>query len=105
MSVDYGSHIGHVTALLEAVRGRQALFSDTVTVRRLTLQQLQHVKQYEQDARQAVRWLGELLRALLASHAHVGCTPHEIQQQKAEQQALQVTNSPLNYLKLTTFLS
>ncbi|KAJ1525039.1 hypothetical protein ONE63_009885 [Megalurothrips usitatus] len=91
VSVDYEAHIGHVAALLEAVRARQALFSDSVTVRRLTLQQAGHVRAYEQDAAQAVRWLGELLRALLGSHAHVGCTPQEIQQQKAEQQALQET--------------
>lgn len=91
VAVDYGAHIGHVTALLEAVRGRQTLFSDSVNMRRLTLQQAAHVRAYEQDAAQAVRWLGELLRALLAAHAHVGCTPHEIQQQKAEQQALQET--------------
>ncbi|KAE8746088.1 hypothetical protein FOCC_FOCC007212, partial [Frankliniella occidentalis] len=91
VSVDYGGHIGHVTALLEAVRGRQTLFSDTVNMRRLTLQQAAHVRAYEQDASQAVRWLGELQRALLASHAHVGCTAGEIQAQKAEQQSLQET--------------
>ena len=91
LPVDYGAHIGHVSALMDAVRARRSRFADSASLRCLTLRQARHVRTCEREAEQAVQWLDELFAALVAAHGHVGCSVREIQAQKAEHQALEDT--------------
>ncbi|XP_053676354.1 SEC14 domain and spectrin repeat-containing protein 1-B [Anopheles nili] len=91
IDVDYSEDIGNVRDILDATRSRSRIFADSVELQKLTLDQITHIFKYEQDARTAVKWMGDLQQVMLRSHTHVGASVREIQSQKDEHQTLQET--------------
>lgn len=89
--VDYAEDIVNIRDILDATTARKNIFSDSVELQKLTLQQITHIHNYEKDARQAIQWIDELFRVLLKDHSHVGCTVYEIQSQKDDHQIFQET--------------
>ena len=57
VEVNYESDILNVQEILEATLSRKQLFSDSVDLQKLTLEQVTHIHVYEKDASQAVRSL------------------------------------------------
>lgn len=97
IAVDYMEDIINIRDILDATTARRNIFSDSVELQKLTLEQVTHIYEYEKDAEQAVRWLDELFQVLLKDHGHVGCTVYEIQAQKDEHQTFQETAKVYNY--------
>lgn len=91
ISIDYTEDIINIRDILDATTARKNIFSDSVELQKLTLEQVTHIDEYEKDAMQAVLWLDELFQVMLRDHGHVGCTVYEIQAQKDEHQAFQET--------------
>lgn len=91
ISIDYTEDIINIRDILDATTARKNIFSDSVDLQKLTLEQVTHIDEYEKDAMQAVLWLDELFQVMLRDHGHVGCTVYEIQAQKDEHQAFQET--------------
>ncbi|KRT84247.1 hypothetical protein AMK59_991 [Oryctes borbonicus] len=89
--VDYTEDIINVRDILDATTARKNIFSDSVELQKLTLEQVTHIHQYETDASQAIQWLDDLFHVLLKDHGHVGVTVYEIQFQKDEHQTFQET--------------
>ncbi|CAH0547513.1 unnamed protein product [Brassicogethes aeneus] len=89
--VDYSEDIVNIRDILDATTARKNIFSDSVELQKLTLEQVKHIDGYEKDANQAVQWLEDLLQVMLKDHSHVGCTVQEIQAQKEEHQMFQET--------------
>ncbi|GJQ70963.1 hypothetical protein Trydic_g879 [Trypoxylus dichotomus] len=89
--VDYTEDIINVRDILDATTARKNIFSDSVELQKLTLEQVTHIYQYETDASQAIQWLDDLFHVLLKDHGHVGVTVYEIQFQKDEHQTFQET--------------
>jgi len=54
IDVNYESDILNVQEILQATISRKQLFSDSVDLQKLTLEQVTHIHVYEQDATQAV---------------------------------------------------
>ncbi|XP_046401656.1 titin isoform X2 [Ischnura elegans] len=80
-----------VRGVLRATATRARIFSESVELQKLRLEQISHIRAYEKDATQAMQWLNELFQVLLESHSHVGCNVAEIQLQKEQHQAFQET--------------
>lgn len=95
--VDYTEDIVNIRDILDATIARKNIFSDSVELQKLTLEQVTHVDQYERDVEQAIQWLNDLFHVLLRDHAHVGCTVYEIQSQKEEHQIFQDTAKVRNF--------
>lgn len=91
IDADYSEDIGNIRDVLDATVARKNIFSDSVELQKLTLQQITLVDTYENDAEQAVNWLGDILKVMLRDHGHVGCSVYEIQSQKEEHQIFQET--------------
>lgn len=91
ISIDYTEDIINIRDILDATTARKNIFSDSVDLQKLTLEQVTHIDEYEKDAMQAVLWLDELFQVMLRDHGHVGCTVYEIQAQKDEHQGFQET--------------
>ncbi|CAH0384233.1 unnamed protein product [Bemisia tabaci] len=91
LEVDYEGDIINVREILDMTTARRQLFRDSVELQRLTLQQVTHIHDYENDATQAVQWLEDLFHVLLKSHSYVGSNIYEIQMQKDRLQAFQET--------------
>lgn len=89
--VDYTEDIVNVRDILDATNARKNIFSDSVELQKLTLEQVTHINQYEKDVSQAIQWLNDLFHVLLRYHGHVGCTVYEIQSQKDEHLNFQET--------------
>lgn len=89
--VDYMEDIINIRDILDATTARRNIFSDSVELQKLTLEQVTHIYEYEKDVRQAIRWIDELFGVMLKDHGHVGCTVYEIQTQKDEHQLFQET--------------
>ncbi|RZC40718.1 hypothetical protein BDFB_002334, partial [Asbolus verrucosus] len=89
--VDYAEDIINVRDILDATTARKNIFSDSVELQKLTLEQITHIYSYEKDVSQAIQWLDDLFQVLLKDHGHVGCTVYEIQTQKDEHQTFQET--------------
>jgi hypothetical protein len=89
--VDYAEDIVNVRDILDATTARKNIFSDSVELQKLTLEQITHIYNYEKDVTQAIQWLDDLFQVLLKDHGHVGCTVYEIQTQKDEHQTFQET--------------
>lgn len=96
--VDYTEDIINVRDILDATTARKNIFSDSVELQKLTLEQVTHIYQYEKDASQAIQWLDDLFHVLLRDHGHVGVTVYEIQSQKDEHQTFQETAKVINFL-------
>ncbi|XP_056145238.1 SEC14 domain and spectrin repeat-containing protein 1 [Lampris incognitus] len=65
-------NIQHVQAVMEDMQLRKQRCEDMVDVRRLKMLQMVQLFKCEEDALQAVEWLGELLEALLKTHIRLG---------------------------------
>ncbi|KAK4877376.1 hypothetical protein RN001_009882 [Aquatica leii] len=91
LALDYSEDIANIRDILDATTARKNLFSDSVELQKLTLEQVAHINSYENDAKQAVQWLDELFQVMLQNHGHVGITTYEIQVQKDEHLAFQET--------------
>ncbi|XP_048515729.1 titin isoform X3 [Athalia rosae] len=89
--VDYGEDIANVRDILDATIARKNIFSDSVELQKLTLKQVALIHTYENDAEQAVEWIGDLFKVLIKSHVQIGCNVNEIQSQKDEHLSFQET--------------
>lgn len=91
ITIDYSEDIVNIRDILDATTARKNIFSDSVELQKLTLEQVTHIDSYEKDVVQAIQWLDDLLQVMLKDHGHVGCTVSEIQRQKEEHQCFQET--------------
>lgn len=101
--VDYAEDIVNVRDILDATTARKNIFSDSVELQKLTLEQISHIYNYEKDVTQAIQWLDELFHVLLKDHSHVGCSVYEIQTQKDEHQIFQETAKVFCYSHIFFF--
>ncbi|KAM6946039.1 SEC14 domain and spectrin repeat-containing protein 1 [Aplochiton taeniatus] len=62
----------HIHSVMEDMALRKQRCEDMVDVRRLKMLQMVQLFKCEEDASQAVEWLGELLEALLRTHTRLG---------------------------------
>ncbi|XP_053952594.1 SEC14 domain and spectrin repeat-containing protein 1 [Anastrepha ludens] len=98
LHIDYSDDICNVRDILDTTLARRNIFSDSVELQKLTLEQVTHIYTYEQDARMAVKWMEDLYNVMIKCHSHVGCNIHEIQVQKDELQTFQETGKSIyNY--------
>ncbi|KAG5852577.1 hypothetical protein ANANG_G00063940 [Anguilla anguilla] len=65
-------NVEHVQGVLDDMQLRKQRCEDMVDVRRLKMLQMVQLYKCEEDAAQAVEWLGELLDALLKTHIRLG---------------------------------
>lgn len=64
--------VQHIQSVMEDMQLRKQRCEDMVDVRRLKMLQMVQLFKCEEDALQAVEWLGELLDALLKTHVRLG---------------------------------
>ncbi|XP_073838148.1 SEC14 domain and spectrin repeat-containing protein 1-B [Musca autumnalis] len=95
LHIDYSDDIYNIREILDTTLARRKIFSDSVELQKLTLEQLTHIYTYEQDARMAIKWLDDLYNVMIKCHSHVGCNIHEIQVQKDELQTFQETGKSI----------
>lgn len=109
LHIDYSDDICSVREILDTTLERRKIFSDSVELQKLTLEQVTHIYTYEKDARMAIKWLDDLYHVMIKCHSHVGCNIHEIQVQKDELQTFQETGKVsfaiLKRLKTISFSS
>ncbi|KAJ8687535.1 hypothetical protein QAD02_023329 [Eretmocerus hayati] len=89
VQIDYAEDIINVQDILEATNARKNIFSDSVELQKLTLEQIALVYNYETDAEQAICWLNDLFDSLVGDHVEIGCDVSELQSQKQEHQSFQ----------------
>ncbi|XP_041940075.1 SEC14 domain and spectrin repeat-containing protein 1 [Alosa sapidissima] len=65
-------NVDHIHSVMEDMQLRKQRCEDMVDVRRLKMLQMVQLFKCEEDASQAVEWLGELLDALLKTHLRLG---------------------------------
>ncbi|XP_041663396.1 SEC14 domain and spectrin repeat-containing protein 1 [Cheilinus undulatus] len=65
-------NIQHIQGVMEEMQLRKQRCEDMVDVRRLKMLQMVQLFKCEEDALQAVEWLGELMDALLKTHVRLG---------------------------------
>uniref|UniRef100_A0A667WSV3 SEC14 and spectrin domains 1 n=1 Tax=Myripristis murdjan TaxID=586833 RepID=A0A667WSV3_9TELE len=71
-AADSQENVQHIQAVMEDMQLRKQRCEDMVDVRRLKMLQMVQLFKCEEDASQAVEWLGELLDALLKTHIRLG---------------------------------
>ncbi|XP_063355158.1 SEC14 domain and spectrin repeat-containing protein 1 [Pelmatolapia mariae] len=69
--------VQHIQSVMEDMQLRKQRCEDMVDVRRLKMLQMVQLFKCEEDALQAVEWLGELLDALLKTHVRLGDNSQE----------------------------
>lgn len=57
IDVDYSEDIANLRDVLEAARTRFKIFSDSMDLQKLTLEQITHIHSCETDAQTAVSWV------------------------------------------------
>uniref|UniRef100_A0A673GN10 CRAL-TRIO domain-containing protein n=2 Tax=Sinocyclocheilus rhinocerous TaxID=307959 RepID=A0A673GN10_9TELE len=72
VSIENKENIDHIHSVMEDMQLRKQRCEDMVEVRRLKMLQMVQLFKCEEDASQAVEWLGELLDALLKTHIRLG---------------------------------
>uniref|UniRef100_A0A8C1N005 SEC14 and spectrin domains 1 n=1 Tax=Cyprinus carpio TaxID=7962 RepID=A0A8C1N005_CYPCA len=72
VSIENKENIDHIHNVMEDMQLRKQRCEDMVDVRRLKMLQMVQLFKCEEDALQAVEWLGELLDALLKTHIRLG---------------------------------
>lgn len=72
VGVENKENIDHIHSVMEDMQLRKQRCEDMVDVRRLKMLQMVQLFKCEEDASQAVEWLGELLDALLKTHIRLG---------------------------------
>lgn len=70
--VESKENVEHIQSIMEDMQLRKQRCEDMVDVRRLKMLQMVQLFKCEEDASQAVEWLGELLDALLKTHTRLG---------------------------------
>ncbi|XP_029567487.1 SEC14 domain and spectrin repeat-containing protein 1 isoform X2 [Salmo trutta] len=70
--IENKENIDHIQGVMEDMHLRKQRCEDMVDVRRLKMLQMVQLFKCEEDASQAVEWLGELLDALLKTHIRLG---------------------------------
>lgn len=70
--VENKENVEHIQSIMEDMQLRKQRCEDMVDVRRLKMLQMVQLFKCEEDASQAVEWLGELLDALLKTHTRLG---------------------------------
>ncbi|MBN3321550.1 SESD1 protein, partial [Atractosteus spatula] len=71
-TIENKENIEHIQSVMEDMQLRKQRCEDMVDVRRLKMLQMVQLFKCEEDASQAVEWLGELLDALLKTHIRLG---------------------------------
>lgn len=89
--VDYNDDIAIIRDILDATMARRNIFVNSAELQILTLEQVTHVYEYEQDATLALKWIDDLHGVMIKTHSFVGCSVFEIQLQKDELQMIQET--------------
>ncbi|XP_065108289.1 SEC14 domain and spectrin repeat-containing protein 1 [Paramisgurnus dabryanus] len=72
VNIENKDNIEHIHSVMEDMQLRKQRCEDMVDVRRLKMLQMVQLFKCEEDASQAVEWLGELLDALLKTHIRLG---------------------------------
>ncbi|XP_036396374.1 SEC14 domain and spectrin repeat-containing protein 1 [Megalops cyprinoides] len=72
LTIENKENIDHIQSVMEDMQLRKQRCEDMVDVRRLKMLQMVQLFKCEEDAVQAVEWLGELLDALLKTHVRLG---------------------------------
>lgn len=72
VSVENKENVDHIQGVMEDMQLRKQRCEDMVDVRRLKMLQMVQLFKCEEDAAQAVEWLGELLEALLKTYIRLG---------------------------------
>uniref|UniRef100_A0A8C2GW31 SEC14 and spectrin domains 1 n=1 Tax=Cyprinus carpio TaxID=7962 RepID=A0A8C2GW31_CYPCA len=72
VGIENKANIDHIHSVMEDMQLRKQRCEDMVDVRRLKMLQMVQLFKCEEDASQAVEWLGELLDALLKTHIRLG---------------------------------
>lgn len=72
VTIENKENIDHIHSVMEDMQLRKQRCEDMVDVRRLKMLQMVQLFKCEEDASQAVEWLGELLDALLKTHIRLG---------------------------------
>ncbi|MBN3308416.1 SESD1 protein, partial [Amia calva] len=72
VTIENKENIDHIQSVMEDMQLRKQRCEDMVDVRRLKMLQMVQLFKCEEDAAQAVEWLGELLDALLKTHIRLG---------------------------------
>ncbi|XP_052422214.1 SEC14 domain and spectrin repeat-containing protein 1-like [Carassius gibelio] len=72
VSIENKENIDHIHSVMDDMQLRKQRCEDMVDVRRLKMLQMVQLFKCEEDASQAVEWLGELLDALLKTHIRLG---------------------------------
>lgn len=57
IDVDYSEDIANLRDVLDATKARFKIFSDSMDLQKLTLEQITHIHAYEEDADIAVKWV------------------------------------------------
>ncbi|XP_069472196.1 SEC14 domain and spectrin repeat-containing protein 1 isoform X1 [Ambystoma mexicanum] len=72
VSIENKENVEHIQGVMEDMQLRKQRCEDMVDVRRLKMLQMVQLFKCEEDAAQAVEWLGELLEALLKTYIRLG---------------------------------
>ncbi|XP_051565075.1 SEC14 domain and spectrin repeat-containing protein 1 [Myxocyprinus asiaticus] len=72
VAIENKDNVDHIHSVMEDMQLRKQRCEDMVDVRRLKMLQMVQLFKCEEDASQAVEWLGELLDALLKTHIRLG---------------------------------
>ncbi|XP_056610724.1 SEC14 domain and spectrin repeat-containing protein 1 isoform X2 [Triplophysa dalaica] len=72
VTIENKENVDHIHSVTEDMQLRKQRCEDMVDVRRLKMLQMVQLFKCEEDASQAVEWLGELLDALLKTHIRLG---------------------------------
>jgi hypothetical protein len=65
IDVDYSEDIANLRDILDAAKTRFKIFSDSMELQKLTLEQLTHICECEKDAEMAVNWVESKLSQVL----------------------------------------
>jgi hypothetical protein len=72
IDVDYSEDIANLREVLDAAKTRFKIFSDSMDLQKITLEQITHIHCCEKDAQTAVKWVESELDELLELREVVG---------------------------------
>lgn len=72
IDVDYSEDIANLREVLDAAKVRFKIFSDSLDLQKLTLEQITNIHSYETDAEIAIKWIES---EIFCSTFHVTCHP------------------------------
>ena len=72
IDVDYSEDIANLREVLDAAKVRFKIFSDSLDLQKLTLEQITNIHSYETDAETAIKWIES---EIFCSIFHVTCHP------------------------------